>query len=325
MRSFRLLLLHSLSFVILLSDFVHAQTLIDALDGYPALSEFKSLLERNPNLVPLLTTEDISNSSSPNRLTVLVPSNTAFAAYRDMHDPDIAGLPSTELQAVLQYHILTTDTPAIDLVTASPQRRVIPTELRQEQYNNRTGGAELEKSSSGAGSGDGQVVIFNTMEENENDRKRQITGKLEVLSGLYKSVNLTILDGVWARGLFQMVDGFLTLPETCTSTMKTQSLTSLDRALVRANLGSTLDHLPNVTCIGPTNEAFEEAGGPDETASAEELTDALTFHTLTEPVYTNFLRDGQIFTTVSNDTVRVTVNDTGIYFNDAKLVKRNVI
>jgi uncharacterized surface protein with fasciclin (FAS1) repeats len=102
-------------------------------------------------------------------------------------------------------------------------------------------------------------------------------------------------------------------------------LTALNRALDRADLSSTLDHLRNITCIAPTDEAFRNAGSPDASATADELTSALTYHTLTEPLYTNFLQDGQEFTSVSNVTVRVTVNTTGIWFNDAKLITTNVL
>jgi uncharacterized surface protein with fasciclin (FAS1) repeats len=111
----------------------------------------------------------------------------------------------------------------------------------------------------------------------------------------------------------------------CTYTIQNRNLTALTRALDRAGLSSTLDHLRNITCIAPIDDAFRKAGSPDASATADELASALTYHTLTEPVYTNFLQDGQQFTSVSNVTVKVTVNSTGIWFNDAKLIATNVL
>ena len=111
----------------------------------------------------------------------------------------------------------------------------------------------------------------------------------------------------------------------CTITIQNRNLTALTRALDRAALSPTLDHLRNITCIGPTDEAFVKAGSPDVKANKDDLTSALTYHTLTQPVYTNFLQDGHMFTSVSNATIRVTVNSTGIWFNDAKLIATNVL
>jgi hypothetical protein len=49
------------------------------------------------------------------------------------------------------------------------------------------------------------------------------------------------------------------------------------------------------------------------------------FHTIPEPLYSNFLTDGQTFTSLSNATVRVTFRDGAIFFNDAKLMQANVL
>src|SRR6266480_2861315 len=112
---------------------------------------------------------------------------------------------------------------------------------------------------------------------------------------------------------------FLTLPQVCTTTIQTHNLTALTRVLERAGLADKLDHLRNVTCISPSDEAFRNAGNPDVNDNPDELASGyVSYHTLTEPIYTNFLKDGQEFTSISNSTIRVTVNDTGTWFNEAK-------
>ncbi|PGH03021.1 hypothetical protein GX51_04339 [Blastomyces parvus] len=307
--------------LILFPAISHAESLAEALSGYPALSQFRSLLQTKPNIARLLTGYSATSSQ---KFTFLVPGDDAFAAYRTANGgSEIADIQNSELEAILRYHVLSRSLPTAQVLTAPPGRLVIPTELIEEKYNNRSAGPALELENETGDNNDGQVVIM-SLQSAAGTRKRQ-QEELDVLSGLHRTVKMTLLDGEWDGGLFHMVDGLLTLPKVCTETIENQDLTSLTRALKRASLGPVLDTLRNVTCIGPTDDAFEQAGSPDEKADPRDLIKALTFHTLTEPVYTNFLVDGQTFTTVSNDTIQVTINVTGIFFNDARLIKQNVL
>ncbi|EEH17641.1 hypothetical protein PABG_00204 [Paracoccidioides brasiliensis Pb03] len=314
------LLVQCLIFIpLLFSTTALAESLVEALNGYPSLSRFQSLLQDKPALAPLL-----SKGSPGSVVTFLVPNDAAFAAFRAANGgSDISDLPNSELERILEYHILSRNLPSVKLLNPPPQSLVVPTQLTGEEYNNRSAGDALQMvEGGGKQSSSGQVVVLNVGPQSLQKRQQE---EIDVLSGLYKSVKMTLIDGMWDGGLFHMVDGLLTLPRVCTKTIESQNLTALTRALVRTKIGPILDTLRNVTCIGPTDTAFEQADSPDKVAEPGDLAKALTFHTLTEPVYTNFLSDGQMFTTVSNDTIRVTVNDTGIYFNDAKLIRRNVI
>lgn len=111
----------------------------------------------------------------------------------------------------------------------------------------------------------------------------------------------------------------------CTKTIQQQGLNSLYVSLERTSLAKVLDTLKNVTCLGPNDAAFLAAGSPDTKLDVKNLTGALLFHTIPGPLYSNFLQSGQTFTTASNDTVRVTIKDGDIYFNDAKVLKPNVL
>jgi uncharacterized surface protein with fasciclin (FAS1) repeats len=86
-----------------------------------------------------------------------------------------------------------------------------------------------------------------------------------------------------------------------------------------------LDQVNNVTCLGPNDQAFQAAGSPDSKANVSALSTALAFHTIPQPLYSNFLQDGQTFTSLSNDTVRITIRDGAYYFNDAKAIQLNVL
>jgi uncharacterized surface protein with fasciclin (FAS1) repeats len=86
-----------------------------------------------------------------------------------------------------------------------------------------------------------------------------------------------------------------------------------------------LDHINNVTCLGPSDQAFLQAGSPDSKANVSTLSTALAFHTIPEVLYSNFLQDGQTFTSLTNETIRVTFQDGAIFFNDAKAIQLNTM
>jgi transforming growth factor-beta-induced protein len=68
----------------------------------------------------------------------------------------------------------------------------------------------------------------------------------------------------------------LTPPAPCSNTIKGQgTLKSLDTALTNAGLWDALDHSANVTCLAPTNNAFQAAGDPQLTLNSTELSSAL--------------------------------------------------
>jgi transforming growth factor-beta-induced protein len=123
------------------------------------------------------------------------------------------------------------------------------------------------------------------------------------------------------------VTSVLSPPAPCSRTIRTlgSTLSGLDDALNKTGLYPTLDHAPNVTCLAPNTNAFTNAGNPQTVLNASELSGALLYHTLPMPLYTSFLTDGQEITSLANLTVRVTVNDSGIWFNDAKVIGENVL
>lgn len=96
-------------------------------------------------------------------------------------------------------------------------------------------------------------------------------------------------------------------------------------SLDRTGLGAPLDVTPNVTCLTPNDEAFQAAGSPNVTASIFDLTELTQFHVINEPLYTNFMEDGQEYTSVNNKTIRITIRDGDIFVNDAKLIHTNVM
>ncbi|RDW57500.1 hypothetical protein BP6252_13760 [Coleophoma cylindrospora] len=307
--------------ILYLAIVVRAQSFLEAIGAYPQLSNFTSLLTDYPVLASSLLS---ASATSPQ--TILVPDNTAFLNYENLTGIPVSAVPTTDLAPVIQYHILSGLLKSHNF--AAPQGITIPTSLVGQKYDNRTAGAALSSVGATNGNHDGQVVFIvpKTNDSTTTLLVRQLSSAGAVVqSGLGQQVNLTAIDGTWDGGSFHIVDGFLTLPEVCTETIQTWGLSSLDDSLNRTGLSSTLDHLNNVTCLGPSDQAFLQAGSPDIKANVSTLTNALMFHTIPEPLYSNFLQDGQTFTSLSNGTIRVTLKDGDIFFNDAKVTQANVI
>jgi hypothetical protein len=51
----------------------------------------------------------------------------------------------------------------------------------------------------------------------------------------------------------------------------------------------------------------------------------MELHTLQQPLYTNYLQDGQEFQTDENQTIRISIVNGEIFFNDAKVLQRNIM
>ena len=116
-------------------------------------------------------------------------------------------------------------------------------------------------------------------------------------------------------------------PVACSKTIRTlsSSLTALDNALNRSDLWTALDTSKNVTCLAPNSAAFAAAGNPDASLGKADLQKALLFHTLPQPLYSNYIRNGTIIKSLSNDSVLITIRGSDIYFNDAKVIAQNVL
>lgn len=96
-------------------------------------------------------------------------------------------------------------------------------------------------------------------------------------------------------------------------------------SLDRTGLGAPLDVDRNVTCLTPNDAAFAAAGSPDVTASIFDLTSLLRSHVIHQPLYSNFLADGQEYLSGSNQTIRISVRNGEIFANDAKIISTNVM
>ena len=87
----------------------------------------------------------------------------------------------------------------------------------------------------------------------------------------------------------------------------------------------TVDTKNNFTCIAPSDGAFLQSGNPQLQANIHNLSQMVSYHTINQPVYGDFLQNGQVYNSIGNDQIVVTVNVSGTYFNGAKIITRDIM
>ncbi|CAO2655119.1 Nn.00g101830.m01.CDS01 [Neocucurbitaria sp. VM-36] len=311
----------------------NAQSLDEALSKFPDLSNFTAFYATNQAFASAYF-----GNTTAYPITFLAPNNEAFATFQERYGASLANIPVETLLALVQYHTLVSNLTTNDFDNSGKQGLTVPTMLNNALNNNRTAGVSLAGKFGGLAKASGQVVFIKSADSGSSRRfrlmSRQDGGQppSSIRSGLSSNVGIQAIngeEGVWDGGRFHIVDGFLTPPTTCASTIRSAGLVNLDNALNRSNLWPALDGGRNLTCLGPNDAAFRSAGTPDATLNSTALADALHFHTLPEVAYSDYLYDGQEFRSLQNATVRVRVVEDGgareIYFNNAKVLDANVL
>jgi transforming growth factor-beta-induced protein len=192
--------------LVLLPKLAVAQTLQSAISVYPQCSQFNQILTDHPEI----STQLLANATN---VTVLVPSNSALNKYAIENGQSLDGgdLTNDDILAILQYHVAVKQLKGSDFADTGPQGLTVPTLLTDRDHNNRSAGADLVNAYGAAA--DGQVLFFSTSPISDGTVsvkvrkfKRQATPSTNVRGGLDGTTNLTIVDGKWTGGLFQIVN-----------------------------------------------------------------------------------------------------------------------
>lgn len=180
-----------------------AKSFVEAISAYPQLSNFTSLLNSNPSLA-----QPFYSISSSAPQTVLVPDDNAFTQYQQSTGQPFSSQPYDYILNVIKYQLLNGNLKTQDFL--HPAGLTVPTGLTGPTYDNRTAGSALISSSAQTGNHDGQVVFIapNTTSTSFSPRQLGSAGAY-VQSGLGHQVNLTLIDGVWDGGFFQIMDGYV--------------------------------------------------------------------------------------------------------------------
>jgi hypothetical protein len=171
--------------------------LAGALEGYPTLSTFRQFINQYPSVVDSI----VRNATKG--VTILAPDNHAFQVYTSKNGL-FPNLSIASLTDILSFHIL-----AVPLTSANftnPRGLTVPTLLKDQQYNNRTPGAGLVATYGTDATG--QVLFVRPgLSGSTNFKARQGGSNVELQGGLSQRVNMTLLDGNWALGILQAIDG----------------------------------------------------------------------------------------------------------------------
>ncbi|KAH8881587.1 FAS1 domain-containing protein [Thozetella sp. PMI_491] len=295
--------------------------LSSAISQYPELSSFASLLNSNPGIISSVIPMATKN------VTVLVPSNDAFAKYANTTGSNVTTLGASDLVLILQYHVMAANMTTQDF--NADQGIVVPTLLKDQAHNNRTAGAAL-KNQYGDDAAQGQLIFAqkaSSAPSKSRVKKAIVSPQRAPLSGgKAQGAVMLLVDGQWSGGSFQIIDTLLIPPTACSQTVRSDAnLSSLDNALNRTSLWSTVDHLSNITCLGPSANAFKNAGNADSNLSPAQLSEALLNHTIATPLYSPYLIDGMVIPSMGKMNITVTIQGDDIWFNDAKVIQPNVL
>lgn len=192
--------LTSLAFACLASG----QSLTDVISQTPDLSTLGSLLQSFPAVASTL--------ANATNITVLAPTNAAFAAFLTASTNASIQADAGLVPAVLSYHVLSGTIRSTD-ITSTPA--FAKTLLTNATYANVTGGQVVKAQTEGSN------VVFT--------------------SGLLAKSHVSTADVTFSGGVVHIIDSVLTVPQTPSATAVGANLTALAGALTQANLVSAVD------------------------------------------------------------------------------------
>jgi len=268
-----------------------AQTpsLLQALNSSSSLSQLSGILALSPDLVGTL--------GSAQNITILAPSNAAFAKF---DNATLAGLTADpgRLTALLQYHVLNGTVYGSQVTNTSA---FVPTLLTNNLFTNVTGGQRV--------------------------RAQLRNGNVTFFSGLNLNSTVSQANVNFTGGVIHVIDNLLTLPENISSTATAAGLTSLRGALNATNLVNTVDTAQNITIFAPNNAAFQAISSGLSNLTTEQISSVLTYHAVVaaQPLYSSSLRNGSTVPTLNGANVTVTINNGSVFVNNAKVVQADVL
>ncbi|MTB52329.1 fasciclin domain-containing protein [Lewinella sp. W8] len=131
------------------------------------------------------------------------------------------------------------------------------------------------------------------------------------------------------NGVVHVIDAVLTPPPATVVDIVVESEvhTTLETAVIEAGLAGTLSGEGPFTVFAPTDDAF--AALPDGAldallADSAALANVLLYHVAGLEAYSDDLEDGQRVMTLQGGDVVVTINDDGVFINDAEVTLANI-
>jgi uncharacterized surface protein with fasciclin (FAS1) repeats len=229
----------------------------------------------------VIAAELASALSGDGPFTVFAPTDDAFAALGSETIDALFADPTGALSTILQYHVVNGDVRAGDLT-------------------------------------DGQIV---EMFEG-TDAFISLFDEMAYIN----QAMITITDLVADNGVVHVIDVVITQPASVVDiVVNSPRHESLEAAVIAAGLaGALADSEASLTVFAPTDDAFAALG--TETIDAlfadptGDLAEILKYHVVGATALSGSLSDGDTFTTLEGSDITVTINEDGVFINDAKVV-----
>ena len=224
-------------------------------------------------------------SDSDASITLFAPTDDAFDALPDGTVEALLMDPSGALTSILLYHVVGAEAFAGDLSDG----QVITTLNGKDVV--------VTINADGVFINDAQVIITDLEADN---------GVVHVIDAVLLPPRRTITDIV----------------------VEDAELTTLEAAVVAADLAGTLSGDGPFTVFAPTDDAF--AALPDGTLDAllqdpqGELTNILLYHVVGGEAFSTDLSDGQSITTINGADVTVTIDNNGVFINNAQVTVADI-
>jgi uncharacterized surface protein with fasciclin (FAS1) repeats len=233
----------------------------------------------------VLAADLVGTLSGDGPFTVFAPTDDAFNALPDGTIDALLADPQGALTDILTYHVLGADVRSTDLV-------------------------------------DGQTAV--TL------NGKEITVTINNDGVFINDAQVTMADIVTDNGVIHVIDAVLIPPTTTVVDVIVDSPdhTILEAAVLAADLAGTLSGDGPFTVFAPTDDAFNAL--PDGTIDAlladpqGALTDILTYHVLGADVRSTDLVDGQTAVTLNGKEITVTINNDGVFINDAQVTVADI-
>ena len=156
-------------------------------------------------------------------------------------------------------------------------------------------------------------------------------------SGIFvNDAQVTVADLVADNGVVHVIDAVL-IPPTPEPTgtvvdivVNSEVHNLLEAAVLEADLAETLSGEGPFTVFAPTDEAFMALAealtlAPEDLLALPELADILLYHVVGATALSTDLSDGQMVTTLNGADVTVTINESGIFINDAQVIVADLV
>jgi uncharacterized surface protein with fasciclin (FAS1) repeats len=230
----------------------------------------------------------VETLSGEGPFTVFAPTDAAFSNLPAGALDELLAEPSGALTQILLYHVVSA--------------KALSTDLKDGQKLSTVSGGELLVSVNEGG------VFINGLKVSAAD----------IVSG---------------NGVVHVLDGVLLPPPAPSNTVvdvivNSEDHNTLEAAVVAAGLVETLSGEGPFTIFAPTDAAFAALpAGTVETLlkdPAGDLTKILLYHAVSGKALSTGLTTGQLIATVNGASVTVTINDDGVFINDAKVTVADV-